>query len=616
MDYVFKLLKKKNYGRFKNLINNPWALSKFIYVSVVFPQIDNYFLTDKADGIRAVLILTDKIKKSLTSHGESEINFSDISFSGVFDCELVDEIYYIFDVIEYNGKNISESPFSERYNVITEIGELLQKSSIKGIAVKKFRKLSNSNYIKEISAAFSEKRPYEIDGLIFTQDGEGYNKTQNLKWKPPEQLTIDFLYLGGMLWVGISKKEWYQYGFALPDNYVRIIAPAVHGILRGEMIVKDYFPVPFITSLGDFSKKPIIFPKEEIKNLEGKILELSWNANKDSWVFNRIRKDKEAEFKVGHSFGNNFSIAEKTLQLALNPLTFDVLLSDKSKLTKGFYFEKQDETYKAVRKFNNYVKDVIIKKYKTDTVIDLASGKGQDLVKYVTAKVKTLLMLEIDMSAIDELLARKYDILGSSFVDNLKQPINTRGKEMSNMILHIRQMNLNDPWENNIKMIKHALDRKKPGTIFCNLALHYMMIDKSHMDNICALIGNLLSEGGEFVFTAFDGKTVFDLIKNAPFKDNNRYLIELVSKSDKFIGFEKINVLLPCSSVPYEEPLINLFELDKSFNKYDIVRIEHRTFIEFLNNFKEYRHNFYNELSEKDKEFISLYSYTVYKKIQ
>ncbi len=617
MDYVFKLLGKNNFGGFRKAVNNPIALSKFIYVAEVLPQIDEYFLTDKADGVRAILVLTNQIKKSVTSSGEKQINFS-LPFSGVFDCELVNDIFYIFDVMEYEGRNISSSPFSERHKVITEIAKLLQKSPTTEVTVKKFRKLTRDNYGKEITAALAEKRSYEIDGLIFTQCGAGYNKTQNLKWKPPEQLTIDFLYLNKTLWVGISKKAWKQYGFPLPSNYVRIIALATNGVVRGEFIVREYFPVPFICSLGDYSTKPVIFKGASGKNLrvddlEGKIVELSWDAKNDSWIFHRIREDKEADFRAGYGYGNNYNVAEKTLQLVCNPLILADMVAEKSQLAKGFYFEKTDTKYKAVRKFNNYVKEIIIKKYKSDHVIDLASGKGQDLNKYSEARVRNLLMVEMDMSAIDELLTRKYDILGATHVDNLKNSVNTRN-ETSNIVLHIRQMNLNDPWETNAKVIKSAIGDVKPGSIFCNLALHYMMFDKTHMENICALIGQFLAEGGEFIFTAFDGARVFDTVKREPFKDGDRYLIELVSKSDRFKGFEKINVLLPCSSVPYEEPLINLFELDKIFNKYNIIRVEHRSFGELLKSFKEYRLNLYNELSEKDKQFINMYSYTVYKK--
>lgn len=626
MDYIYRLLKKNNVGSFKKLGNNPSALTKFLYISKVLPSIDEYFITDKADGDRAFLLIFDKEKKYITSKGEFSLDMN-VTFKGVFDCEYVNEVFYIFDVLEYNNENVSYKTFADRYKILLEVQNVLQKSSIthkpKNIAVKKFRELTNANYKEEISAGFAEKRPYKIDGLIFTQRGANYNNTQNLKWKPPEQLTIDFLYLDKVLWVGIDKKSWKQYGFPLPNNYARLIAPFVNGIMNGELIVKDYFPVPFECSLGNYSTKPINLnnlKSTNSGNLEKKIVELSWDKKKDSWIFHRIRDDREGELKSGHYYGNNYRVAEQTLQSALNPLTIDELVTDKTKLTKDFYFEKSDDSYKAVRKFNNYVKDVIIKQYKSSYVMDMASGKGQDLLKYSSSGVRQLLMLELDINAIDEIINRKYDILGKLYVNNLKAAINTRRNKDTGLLLYIEQMNLNNSWKDNASAVDKLVGVKKPGVLFCNFALHYMMIDKTHMENICAFINHFLDKGSEFIFTALNGEKVFDLIKKQPFKVEGRYLIELVDKttkdtSSKFKGFEKINVLLPCSPTPYEEPLINLHELDKVFNKYNIIRIEHKPFDNLLSNFAEYKAEFYKDLSDKDKEFIGLYSYTVYKKL-
>jgi hypothetical protein len=614
MDYIYRLLKKHNVGSFKKLGNNPTALTKFNYISEVLPNIDDYFITDKADGERAFLLLKDNEKKYITSKGESHLTSenipAEITVNGIFDCEYVHEILYIFDVLEWKGGNVSTKTFAERHRILTELNDLTK--SLKTIKVKKFRKLTQQNYQQEIPAAFNEKRPYQTDGLIFTHQGADYNRTRNLKWKPPEQLTIDFLYLEKILWVGMDKKAWMQYGFPLPNNYARVVAPFVHNIMNGEMIIKNYFPVPFVCSLGDFS----VFNGAPL-NTEGRIVELSWDKNKNKWIFHRTREDREVELKSGHYYGNNYKVAEQTLQASLNPLTLEGLVKNKTELTKDFYFQKQDDSYKAVRKFNNYVKDVLIKQYKSDSVVDMASGKGQDLQKYTLAGVHKLLMLEIDINAIDEIINRKYDILGKLFVPNLNAAINTRKSKDSGCVLQIQQMDLNKPWKSNVSIIDKIFTQKS-GSIFCNLALHYMMGDKKYMENICAFIAHNLKKDSEFIFTALDGAKVFDLVKKTPFEVSNRYLIQLVrpvSGVAKFKGFEKIKVLLPCSPDPYEEPLINIFELDKAFHKYGIVRIEHKSFDGLLQNFKEYRSQLYSELSEDDKKFIGLYAYTVYKKL-
>lgn len=619
MDYIAKLLKKHHSGSFKKLGNNPVALTKFNYVSEVLPDINNYMVTDKADGERAFLIARNGTYRYVTSRVDvkfTPLMQKGITVDGVFDCELVNRVLYVFDVLEWHGENVSTRGFEERHQYVNAIGQLLNgntrpdsnPNSI-GIKAKLYRKLTLGTYARELLTAFREKRPYKIDGLIFTNCTADYNKTKNFKWKPPEQLTIDFLYIGGLLCVGIDKKSWLQYGFPLPKNYAQLVAPLSYKVVENDIIIKNYFPVPFHCSLGDFSKCPV-----EGKLENKKIVELSWDKAKSKWIFHRVRDDREGELKSGHYYGNNYKIAEQTLQASLNPLCFGDLIAPYQTLTKGFYFQKQDDSYRAVRKFNNYVKDIVIKRHRSPKIMDMASGKGQDLKKYMTADVNELIMIEIDINAIDEIIDRKYEHLGRAFVASLDAPINITQPKTTGCMLRIFHLDLNKPWKESVA----AIGEFKPGSIFCNLAFHYMVADLKHMDNICAFVSHYLEKGGEFVFTALDGATVFNIIKHGEYRVDDKYMLQLVkpkNPTDKFKGFEKINVLLPCSNEPYEEALINLFEVDKVFRKYGIIRVEHQIFNKLLKDFKDYRSNFYSELSEEDIKFTGLYSYTVYKKM-
>jgi len=624
MDEISKLLNKYNSNSFKKLGNNPTALTKFNYISEVLPEINSYYITEKADGERAFLFIKNEKISYLTSTEEKMLNSKfTLSFSGIFDCELVKDVFFIFDVLEFNGENVSKLSFEKRLDILNKIKQELENT--KNINVKKYYKLSMSTYQKDIYAAYKEKRPYKVDGLIFTKSGDDYNKTVNLKWKPPEQLTIDFIYIKDSthsLFVGIDKRSWLLYGFPLPKNYTQIISTIKSDfeIVKNKMITKDYFPVPFVCSFGDFSKIDLKDIDTDVKS--GNIIELSWDNKKNKWIFHRIRTDREVEVASGNYYGNNYKIAELTLQSSLNPLLFENLIDSYDMLTKHFYFEKTDDSYKAVRKFNNYVKDNLIRRYcnsfrKPKKVMDMASGKGQDLQKYVNAKVRELMMLEIDINAIDELIQRKYDILGKAFIDKniLKNPLNideaTYSDKKTGCRLHIICIDLNDKWQTNIKKVVF-----EPDVIFCNFALHYMLYDKQHMDNICSFISHYLKKDGEFIFTALNGSKVFDLIKKEPFIVGKKYMIKLTETPDLiFKGFEKINVKLPCSETPYEEPLINIYELDKSFNTHSIIRLEHFEFTKLLDDFKKYRNGFFMDLDQDDKKFCGLYSYTVFKKL-
>jgi hypothetical protein len=210
--------------------------------------------------------------------------------------------------------------------------------------------------------------------------------------------------------------------------------------------------------------------------------------------------------------------------------------------------------------------------------------------------------------------------LGKMYIDNINAPIYINSYRSNGCELIVRNIDLNNDYKKNIITLDKS-NVPKVDLIICNFALHYMLFDEYKMENIIGFISHYLNEGGEFIFTALDGAKVYKLLKeNENIWKKDKYMIEFAEKldvtvnSNKFNGFEKINVLLPCSDKPYEEPLINLFELDKAFKKYNIKRTETRNFDHYLREFKETKKDIYEGLNKDDKEFIGLYNYAVYKK--
>jgi SAM-dependent methyltransferase len=322
-------------------------------------------------------------------------------------------------------------------------------------------------------------------------------------------------------------------------------------------------------------------------------------------VFHRIRTDRDKELKEGNYFGNNFEIAELTYELIINPLTLKDLISPIQVLTKDFYFEKSDDKYKAARYFNSYVKSQLISRnYNANFVIDMASGKGQDLGRYFSTKIKNLLMLEIDQSALDELLTRKYDIAKSLRIQQIDKPIELDYISESTNVL-TAQMDLNESSQVNIQKLISTFKYFKSNSvdlIVCNFALHYLVKDSSHIRNIVDFISYWLKPGGEFIFTALNSEKINALIKTGKW-EVGPYKIERKTPTT-------INVLLPCSIEMREEPQINLGLLDQEFNKHRIIRIETKGFDTFLEKYKNI-----SDLNNYDKEFVSLYHYCIYKKI-
>jgi len=594
MEHVAELLGKKARG-FKSLVNSPVGLTKFEYTTKLLPAIDAYVLTDKADGERALVVLRDDTATILTGADETTRALgAKLTAPHVLDCEVIGDQIYAFDVLEAAGRSMVHEPYAKRL-------EALQGIALPDwMHVKEFVQLTTATYQNAINQFYRRKRPYTIDGLIFSGKDRDYGSTAHYKWKPPEQLTIDFLVMAGpaddtaTLMVGISREHFQRFGLRFPQNYAELIAGL--GLdARATMEKARYFPIPFDNALGVPYRAALKVPHGIPREAIGHVAEMSYSA-KSGWVFHKARADRDPELRTGAYYGNNYKVAELTLQSALNPLTLGMLTSISTELMRGFYFRKTDDKYLAVRKFNNFVKDTLIRRHSARSTIDLASGKGQDLAKYLRAGVSNLVMLDIDANALDELLRRRYD-------DGLRQH---RCREL------ILQADLNAP-HNKVATELESRGVEPALSVFCNFALHYMAADAAHLKNICALVAHFLREGGEFVMTALDGELVFGLGD----WETELYSIKRANPASHtaFRGYEKVSVRLPCSDEPYVEPLINDLEVDEAFREYGITRMLDGNFSSMLDTFQSRRPDMFARLTDDDKKFIGLYRYAVYKKI-
>jgi hypothetical protein len=647
INYIGRQINKKYVNNFKQLGNNPSNLTKFIYISEVLNDINNYMITDKADGLRTFLLISsDRDSNYINGNEQSYISNELLGITPtnkyILDCEYVtnnngEKIFYVFDIIIFNGENISNKPFTQRYEYLQKLEQNLNIKKNSVVKIKKFYKLNVKDYQKNIMLLWNDikNKKYNTDGIIFTNITNNYNNTVNLKWKPIEHLTIDFFCIKSkksneyVLLNGISNKVFKRIGLTFDEEYLDLLKSVQNIIdidLQFDSIKIDYFPVIFKPS---FSPIPFIHLFKSEIDIHGKIVELSYYTEKNIWKFNRIRNDREKELRSGKYYGNNFNIAELTFQSILNPLTLKELVKPFNQLTDSFYFEKQDNTYLYVRKANSFVKRNLINRYNNSTyLIDMASGKGQDLLNYYNNKINNLLFLENDINAIDEVIKRKYEFVKKIELYNENAPIRINGYKSEGTHLDILNMDLNNDYKKNIKNINTMTNFEKHNIpiIFCNLAFHYLISNINDAKNAINFIDFYLSKNGEFVFTALDGRKVFNLLKENKgkweHKENGKtkYMISLVNQADiKLTNLKpfnvKIRVLLPCSNTPYEETLVDLFALDKLFKSSNIQRIEEKNHDQLLNNFKEYKPEFYNKLSLDDKKFIGLYKYAVYKRI-
>ena len=658
---IAQIIKPKNLDKFqsgyfglKQLGNNPVELTKRSYNKKVLSNIDNFILTEKIDGMRSMLIIYPKkgechIINKQYRYMNIPVNPNETDDLIILDTEEYiqeEKLYYVFDCVWYN-KNTSNLVFCDNKN--EDRMEYIERAISKYdfLKSKHFIYLNQSNYAIQIQQFADLILPNETmettfrpatDGFIFISKNANYNHTNNYKWKPVEMMTIDFvvkkcpqkllgispydtkenktLYL---LFSGIRNVEYKKLGINKLKEYDTIFKKVQYR--------DSYFPIQFSPSSNPHA---YLFWCEN-PDLDDNIIELSKVDNE--WQLFKIRNDRKVDMERKTYYGNYFKVAEYIWMNYNNPLTLKNLYMPES---PEYFQEDDNEQYKYIRKFNNYVKNELTQMYSgveknIEWVIDLASGKGQDLFKYIEYNIKNILMVENDHMALMEIINRKYAHINkkeenkkeSHTGEQMKSQTNKKTNNMSKIF--IKQLDLTDSYKKNLLSIqesKFGLPSDGVPLVICNFALHYLVPNKRKIQNFCGLLHKLLAPGGIFIFTAFDGRKIFNLFEadsdtwERRVDDQLLYSIKKKYTGAEFTGNnQQIDVLLPFSNGQYyTEYLIDVALLKQELEKKKITLVNENSFGTCLDEFKHTKPHFYKSLTDIDKEFVSLYHFYVFQK--
>ena len=638
----------------KQLGASPIELTRKSYFTDVMPTIDNFIITEKIDGIRTMLIIQDNMVYILTSNSRE---FKSFELDESNSCKL-DEIklknninqipiildtecieidghprYYIFDIISHpDCPNISKQSYYKRLECFNGIET--QNYTINGkefLYNKNFLQLDKENYGTVISDFYESMKTqeYDIDGLIFISSDANktipYQKTRNYKWKPIELMAIDFIakkcpaemlgispYVSRenqtlyLLFCGMRREHYKKLGVEKFRAYTKLFSNVCdnqYGRIRD-----SYYPIQFSPSSNPYA---YLFWSDNNK-LDGKVVELSYDTTLCDWHLHRIREDRAEDVKRKSYYGNYFKYAEYIWMNYQNPLTITGL----GEGSNNSYFSNTDTSlYFAQRKFNNYVKKKLIELNAKQTdlswFIDLCSGNGQDLTKYIDCGFRHGLLTDIDRDALTEAINRKFMYIENKNIDRDKY-----------CKLFVQHMDMTRPNKENAKLIYNGhfgIPPEGVPLVVCNFALHYFIPNLTKMRNFINLLNKILAPGGIFIFTAFSGERVFDLLQEDEWRatENNvkKYSIKKKYTGDEFTGInQKIDVLLPFSDGYYTENLINIDLLNTELEKKKIRLMAEASFDTYMNQFAEDKPHFYEKLSEDDKKYVSLYNFYVYHK--
>lgn len=305
---------------------------------------EKYALTYKYDGTRSLLFVSDAfdgvgylISNKFTVT-KTNLTFIKPQFTQmIFDGELFEGVYYIFDLLYYNSERVSETAsLRARMKCVTEILDLnsLQDSPV--IKAKEY--VFPENLYSEFTGMIKELNNYpNYDGIIFAPIKNRENIT--LKWKPIEMNTVDFR-------VKILKE----------DKCILLCTTK-----NGEDIY-------------EYSRKGIeivgvIRDKNVIKRLiNDRIYEFSYDPINEEFSILRLREDKVKP--------NFIEVVNDNLESVLYPINLDLI-------------KRNQEKFYNLKRFHNWVKRIYISKHLSHkNVIDIACGRGGDIQKWLDNKIK------------------------------------------------------------------------------------------------------------------------------------------------------------------------------------------------------------------------------------
>lgn len=284
--------------------------------NLVFIKQKRYKVTWKADGMRYMTLIDGANKVYMIDRDNSVFHIPNLEFprrkqpdehicNTLVDGEMImDKVgdknvprYLVYDIVKFEGIDVGGTHFDRRLLCIqkeiigprhTKIqqGQIDKSKEPFSVRAKQFwdvqiaKKLLEDKFANEVS--------HEVDGLIFQPVEEKYLCGRNndvLKWKPASVNSVDFK-------LTIYKEN----------------KPGMLPETKGYLFVGGK-ELPFAE----------MKVTREMKELNNKIIECSWDSEKNVWKFMRQRTDK--------SFPNSYNTAMGVWNSIRCPVTKEILLN-------------------------------------------------------------------------------------------------------------------------------------------------------------------------------------------------------------------------------------------------------------------------------------------------
>ena len=443
------------------------------------------------------------------------------------------------------------------------------------------------------------KCPYLLDGLIYHPLDQPYitsmkeSKLFEYKWKPPNKNSIDFF-------IQFEKDKDTGKILSVYDNsvdeYVKNKPYKICHLYVGQRRQAGEQPVLFRPD-EELYLAYIFLDNNEARDLDGNIImdktvvEFYYNNDpnvdpKFRWVPIRTRYDKtESVLRYRKRYGNYIDVANKVWRSIIQP----ILMSDMEELSLGgdtyekkinslrsrishelivsatkenVYYQIKTNLAKPMRNFHNWIKSIIIYTYchpmyqgeRQLSVLDVACGRGGDIMKFYYSKCLYYVGLDIDkeglLSAVDGAVSRYSQLRkthpnfpemtfiqadAGALLNYEDQNRVFGGMDNNNRLAMERFFSVTDPKK------RVLFDR-----INCQFAMHYFLKNEDTWKNFKQNLNTYLKSGGYFLITVFDGQRILDLFKDG----NEKYTVHYTNQQgEKKILFELVK--------RYDETVLN-----------------------------------------------------------
>ena len=280
------------------------------------------------------------------------------------------------------------------------------------------------------------------------------------------------------------------------------------------------------------------------------IVEFRYDNDRDHqwrWVPIRVRYDKTAGLRSGaKNFGNSYDTANNVWNTLYNPISEEMISTGNNVPNNlvdddDVYYNKVTGEIKtqALRDFHNkYVKSRLIAcvSQPGNTLIDLAVGKAGDLHKWTNARLKFVFGVDISRDNIinkDNGACRRYiNYRKESRKNNLKTTttalfvngnssknirdaagiVSEKDKQITRAVFGQGEKNE----ETLGKGVYSEYGIGQEGFDVCSIqfAVHYMFKDQQTLHGFLRNVSETTKLGGYFIGTSYDGKILFDKLKN------------------------------------------------------------------------------------------------------